>query len=202
MAKIGLKYPVAAVIKTEPTSGFPTYDTGFIVGKAISCEKNLESNNNPLYADDAVVENDTSFANGTLTLGVDDFGNTTEEGMEIQAKLLGHEIVTDGTTKVLRRKAGDNASNVGFGFYKTKIIRNVKMYEATLLYKVKFQLPSESANTKGESIEWQTPSIEGRIMAIDAGGTYEDTAIFETESEARDWLNTKLNVPTKQVGDT
>lgn len=194
MAKIGLKYPVAAVMLTETADALPTYDTGFVIGKAISCEKNIESNDNPLYADDAIAENDTSFANGTLTLGVDDFGDTAEEGMEIQAKLLGHTVVEEDDVKVLKKKVGDNAPYVGFGFYKTKILRNVKCFEATFIYKLKFQLPSESANTKGENIEWQTPEIEGRIMAIQKDGLWEESAVFTTEAAAKAWLNTKLNI--------
>jgi hypothetical protein len=69
------------------------------------------------------------------------------------------------------------------------------MYEATLLYKVKFQLPSEETTTKGQNIEWQTPSITGRITTLpNFNDTYEATAIFETEAECRTWLNGKLNI--------
>lgn len=200
MAKIGLKYPVAAVIKSESSAALPTYDKGFVVGKAISCEKSIESNNNPLYADDAIAENDTSFSSGTLTLGVADFGSDNEEGIEIQAKLLGHEIVTEDSGKIIRKKSNDNSPNVGFGYYKTKKINNVQCYEATILYKVKFQLPSESANTKGENVEWQTPEITGNIMACEFQNVWEDTAVFDTEDEAKKWINKKLNVETSVLG--
>jgi hypothetical protein len=69
------------------------------------------------------------------------------------------------------------------------------MYEATLLYKVKFQLPSEETTTKGQNIEWQTPSITGRIMTLaENSDKYEATAIFDTEAECKAWLNSKLNI--------
>jgi hypothetical protein len=38
-----------------------------------------------------------------------------------------------------------------------------------ILYKVKFSEPSEDYATKGESIEYKTPSISGRAMANDEG---------------------------------
>lgn len=199
MPRIGLKYPVAAVIKKEEYGEFPEYDNGFVIGKAISANKSISSNDNPLYGDDAIAENDTSFSEGTIDLGVTDFGTDAKTSLEIQAKLLGHTAVTneedETPVQVIRKKAGDDAPNVGLGYYKTKKIGNVISYEATLLYKVKFQLPSEETNTKGQSIEWQTPSITGRIMTLEGmEGTYEDTAVFKTEAECRDWLNAKLNI--------
>ena len=60
MAKIGLKFPVAAVINGYGADGKPTYNQGFIIGKAISAEKSIESNDNQLYGDDAIAESDTS----------------------------------------------------------------------------------------------------------------------------------------------
>lgn len=199
MAKIGLKYPVAAPITAEPENSLPTYGEGFVIGKAISANKDITSNDNPLYGDDAVAENDTSFSEGTLTLGVTDFGTSVSDSLEIQAKLLGHTIVTEGESpnqqKIIRKKAGDNAPYLGVGFYKTKKINNILMYECTWLYKVQFQLPSESTNTKGQSIEWQTPEIAGRIMELASNeGIYEDTVLFDSESACRTWLNEKANI--------
>ena len=76
MAKIGLKCPVAAQITGyDSATGAPTYGNGFIIGKAVTAEKTIESNSNPLYGDDAIAENDSSFASGTIKLGVTDFGN-------------------------------------------------------------------------------------------------------------------------------
>lgn len=199
MAKIGLKYPVAAIISAEPDGAEPTYGTGFVIGKAVSANKSITSNDNPLYGDDAIAENDTSFSEGTIELGVTDFGTDTEDTLEIQARLLGHTIVDEGTVqnplKVIKKKASDNAPYVGLGYYKTKKLNNVQMYEATLLYKVKFQLPSEETTTKGQNIEWQTPSITGRITTLpNFNDAYEATAIFATEAECKTWLNTKLNI--------
>ena len=205
MAKIGLKYPVAAIITAENADAAPTYDTGFIIGKAVSANKNITSNDNPLYGDDAIAENYTFFSEGTIELGVTDFGTDTEDTLEIQAKLLGHTVETEGegssAVKVIVKKASDNAPYVGLGYYKTKKLNNVKMYEATLLYKVKFQLPSEETTTKGQNIEWQTPSITGRIMTLaENSDKYEATAIFDTEAECKAWLNNKLNISSASSG--
>lgn len=192
MAKIGLKFPVAApIVGYDSTTGEPKYSTGFVIGKAISAEKSIESNDNPLYGDDVIVENDTSFSSGSVKLGVTDFGNNARESLEIQGKLLGHKVdqLTGGGYR-LRRASMNVPPYLGFGFYRPKKHNNIINYEAIWLYKVQFKVPSESASTKGSSIEWQTPEIEGTIMCVEDfdGGTYEETAIFETEAAAKSWL--------------
>lgn len=197
MARIGLKFPVAATISGYGTDGMPTYNTGFVIGKVVSAEKSIESNDNPLYGDDAVAENDTSFASGSVKLGVTDFGEGYSDSLQIQGKLLGQTVtaITGGGFSI-RRSALSTAPYVGFGFYKTKKHNNKFVYEATWLYKVIFKTPSESTNTKGSSIEWQTPEIEGSIMAVEGfdNDTYEDTAIFETEAAAKSWLCGKAGI--------
>ena len=195
MAKIGLKYPVAAPISVETTGSLPTYGEGFVIGKAVAADKQVNSNDNPLYGDDAIAENDTSFSDGTIALTVTDFGTSLEDSLEIRAKMLGHEVVDEEGTKVLRKKRGDNAPYLGLGYYSTKRLNNETMYEATWLHKVKFQLPSETANTKGQSIEWQTPQITGKIMFVEGmDDIYEETALFASPALAQAWLDTKANI--------
>lgn len=195
MAKIGLRYPVAAPITTETYGKAPTYGEGFYIGKAISAEKSIESNKNSLYGDDAIAESDTSFASGTLTLGVTDFGMEKNSSLSIQGKLLGHQTVIDNGVEVLRKCVGDTPPFYGIGYAKTKIVNGEKYYEATWLYKVQFQEPSESANTKGQNIEWQTPTISGNIMMVEGmEEVWEDTAIFTTLSQARTWIEKRANI--------
>ena len=78
MAKIGLKHLVAAEIDTQEIGTAPTYKTGFKIGKMMSAELSIEVAENPLYADDGVAETDKSFTSGTITIGIDDFGDTPE----------------------------------------------------------------------------------------------------------------------------
>lgn len=202
MAKIGLRYPIASPINAETYGELPTYGEGFYIGKAISAEKSIESNKNPLYGNDAIAENDTSFASGTLTLGVTDFGTTKNTSLSIQAKLLGHKIIDDNGVEVLRKSAGDAAPCYGVGYVKTKVVNGEKHFEATWLYKVQFQEISESTNTRGQSIEWQTPTITGNIMMVEGmDEIWEDTALFSTISQARTWLERMANV-TSSVSRT
>ena len=93
MAKIGLNNLWYSKL-TEAQDGTPSYDGAKSFGKAVSCNVSISNNSATLYADDALAESDTSFQNGTVTLGVDDDRETTF------ADVLGHTV--DASGKVIR----------------------------------------------------------------------------------------------------
>lgn len=175
-----MKYPIAA----ELTADTPTYGTGFVIGKAIAAKVAMSGGDaNVLFADDVASESDTAFSGGTIELGVDDLADA------IQAKLLGHSIVGG----VIKHNANDSAINVGQGYYRTRIKNGVKSYRATWLYKVKYSEPDEEAATKGDKIEWQTPTIKGNIVAL-PNGDWKDQKTFDSESDAIAWLENLANI--------
>jgi phi13 family phage major tail protein len=92
------------------------------------------------------------FNSGTLTLGVDDIG------LSAASELTGAEIDSNG---VLVSTSEDDGKPVAVGFRAKKA--NGK-YRYFWLYRVKFAVPATNLETKGESINFQTPSIEGTVM--------------------------------------
>ena len=92
MAKIGLNNFRYGIL-TEATDGTPSYAGALIPGKAISCNVSVTNNNAQLFADDTLAESDTSFSNGTVTMGIDNADITT------MANLLGH-TVSEGTNPI------------------------------------------------------------------------------------------------------
>ena len=173
MAKIGLNNLWYSKL-TEAQDGTPSYDGAKSFGKAVSCNVSISNNSATLYADDALAESDTSFQNGTVTLGVDDDRETTF------ADVLGHEV--DDSGKVTRN-VNDVAPYVALGRIIVKMVSNVRLYKVEILYKVKFSEPSQEENTKGESVEFATPSIEGQVAAL-ANGDWSDSKTFATKAEA------------------
>ena len=184
MAKIGLQNFLFGIL-TEAQDGTPSYGTATKPAKAISCSVSISNNSAKLYADDALAESDTSFQSGTATLGIDD------EDIVTLATLLGH-TVTDG--KVIRN-ANDVAPYVGLGRIVTKMVNNVRKYKVEFLYKVKFGEPSQDENTKGETLEFGTTSIEGQVSAL-ANGNWSEAKTFDTMSEAQTYLNSLFGEPT------
>jgi len=183
MANIGLLYPVAAIL--NETGGTIAYAGGFSVGKAISASMSVEFSEAILYADNSVAERVKEFKSGTLSLNTDDLTH------EVQAKLLGRTLSSD--SNILTAKSDDVSPYVGFGFYGVVLRNNVRSYRALWFYKCQFAAPNIEFSTKGESIEFKTPTIEGIVMAV-SDNRYMDDAIFANEEEAKAWLDEKASV--------
>lgn len=172
---------------TEAPDGTPTYDGAKSIGKAVSCSVSISNNSAMLYADDALAESDTSFQSGTVTLGVDDNREATF------ADLLGHAI--DSETGEVTYNSTDSAPWVAVARILVKMVNNVRLYKAMILYKVKFTEPSEDENTKGETLEFSTPSIEGTIATL-ANGDWKTAKTFSTKAEALAFIQSVLGSGT------
>ena len=182
MAKIGLKYPV---FKGASSQG--------VIAKAIQADISISVNDVKLYADDGIAESDKSFQSGAITLGIDDLSDT------VQTAFLGH-TVSEGE---LTAKGADDSPYVGVGFYGVKKVGGVRKYRALWLPKVQFAEPADSNATKGESVEFSTPVLEGTIM-LDDNGDWKKEQTFNTEAEAIVYLQAKSGVKdqcTKPVAD-
>lgn len=176
MAKIGLKYPV---YKSKNKSG--------VIGKAIQADISISVNEVYLYADDGVAESDKSFQSGTITLGIDDLSD------EIQVEFLGH--TQDEETGEITAKGNDENPYVGIGFYGVKKVKGARKYRAIWLPKVQFAEPEDTNSTKGDNIEFNTPTIEGTIM-LDDNGVWKKENTFDTEADAIAYLEEKAGITT------
>jgi phi13 family phage major tail protein len=151
MATIGLDRLYYAPITEAPVTGEETYGAPIMLAKAISAELSVELAEATLYADDGAAEIIKEFKGGKLALGVDDIGRAAAE------TLTGATADDNG---VLVSASEDSGSPVAIGFRAKKA--NGK-YRYFWLYKVKFAVPSDSLATKGDSITFQTPKIEGTV---------------------------------------
>lgn len=151
MATIGLDKLYYAPI-TEDENGEETYGTPVQLAKAISAELSVELAEATLYADDGASEVVKEFKSGTLSLGVDDIGPSAASDLS---------GVTIDKNNVIIASSEDVTAPVAIGFRAKK--SNGK-YKYFWLYRVKFGIPASSLATKGDSITFSTPTIEGTIM--------------------------------------
>ena len=191
MAKIGLSNLYYAKL-TEASDGTPSYDGAKTLGKAVSASVSITNNSATLYADNVLAESDTSFQSGTITLGVDEDGDT------VFADLLGHTITTGTGGGVVTKSTDDVAPYVAVGRVITKMVSGVLYYKAEVLFKVKFSEPSQDNSTKGESIEFGTSEIEGNIMAL-ANGQWSTGKTFSTKADAVSFITTLMTAPPNTV---
>lgn len=151
MATIGLDKLYYATI-TDDENGEEIYGTPTQLAKAISAELSVELAEATLYADDGAAEIVKEFKNGTISLGVDDIDSTTA------AALTG---VTVDKNNVVVSNSEDGGDPVAVGFRAKKSNGKYKYY---WLYRVKFGIPATNLATKGDSITFSTPTIEGTVL--------------------------------------
>ena len=196
MATIGVSKPYYA--KYNVTNGKPSYSGGGVMGKMTEVDVSIEtSEDNNLFGDNAIAETDQTFSNGTLTI------STTDLSQEVTKDLLGvveqalEEIpgVTDTDVKEIIFDDRQATPYLGNGFIIKKRVNHVDLWRAIVLTKVMFSVPSDSATTQGESIEWQVPELTGTIMRDD-GETHmwKREATFTTEAQAEAYIKHRLNI--------
>lgn len=192
MAFVGMRYVVAAKLKTEKNGAAPVYDTGVVLGRAISADVTYNRATNVLKADDVDAETDNGITGGTLTIGVDDIAD------EVQAALLAQEMNSEGEYDEL----GEADPYVGIGYIRVRRFKGETSYVAYWIWKAQLGIASESAATKQETIQWQTPTLTGNMMGVQPDADMKvkfrrrktftgDTA----EADAVAWLNKMANMP-------
>lgn len=151
MATIGLDKLYYAKI-TEAVDGTETYGTPISLAKAMKADLSVELAEATLYADDGPAEVVKEFKSGKLSLGIDDIGVTAAEDLT-GAKLDDNHVVISGSE--------DGGAPVAVGFRAKKANGNYRYF---WLYRVKFGIPATNLATKGDSITFSTPTIEGSVF--------------------------------------
>lgn len=182
MAQIGLTNLWYGIL-TEAEDGTPSYGGAKSFGKAVSAKVDVSTKDATLYAEDSLAESDSSFGSAKVTLGVAD------DDMTIFAEILGHKVAESGGEMV--RNVDDAAPFVGLGRVITKVVNGAHKFKGEFLYKVKFSEPSQEDETKGESVDFKTPSIEGTASSL-ANGDWSAAQTFDTKAAAVAWVKGKL----------
>lgn len=204
MAGIGMYgvYYSKATIANGVVTGYAGVQT---MGKAISAsfEPNTPDDN-PLYANNAVAENDSSGASGgTLTLTLDRL--TQEAAADLYGLTVEDVEVTVGDTPgtqvegtALKYTGNEQSAPVGVAFIRQNQVDGVRNHEVILYRRATFSMPTDSAQTMGESIEWQTPEIEASVMGLEGDGTnaWFEQVIFPTQEAATAYITKYFAAPT------
>lgn len=193
MATIGVSKPYYG--KYVNTDGVITYTGGAIFAKAVEFSATIESgSDNNLYADNGIAESDRSFGGGTISVTTDEISQAAA------AAILGitADTITVGSETDISELVYDDdmaVPDLGFGIIIKKKVSGVDKYRAVFFHKIKFNIPEDAATTQGETIEWQTPTIEGVIMRDDSTKhAWKSEVTVDTEALAVDYLKKKLGI--------
>lgn len=172
MATVGLKNLYYAIVSADTSSGV-TYGTPVKIAGAINVDVNPTVNFSTLYGDDAPFASESSMSEISVSI------ETADLSLEDQAALLGNTI--DSTTKELVQKASDTAPYVALMFESGKHNGNTRYVK---LLKGKFAPTQETLQTRGESVEYTTPKLEGRFVAREYDGEWKRIADSDNTESA------------------
>lgn len=182
MAYYGLSKPIIAQYNIDE-SNVETYGEQIQAGEAISTEVTPNYQEAKLYGDNKTVETVKEFVDASITMGV------TRIPAKMGQIMFGHTVDTEGTET---SKANDSAPYVGYGYIVRELIGGVSSYRACFLPKVQMVEGTESFQTKGDSITFNTPSLSGSAMANYAGEWRIKSKAFATEALAEAWIRSKM----------
>lgn len=166
MAVIGLRYPIWAPYTSGGNGAAIVYGTPVEGTHAIEANLSWNRNENNLHGDDTIVEYDNSIQGGSISFTVDNLSAA------MRASMLG--MVETGTGTGIYEDSDAVAPHGGFGYIKVIRLDGATTYEAYWIHDVQFTLGDETAKTRGDSIEWQTPVLTGQIngVLLDETGVY------------------------------
>lgn len=188
MAKIGLKCLTYAPFTSGGEYTSITYGTGVMLNDyMIRADISEERGDVAFYADDHKIDADNSMHGASLSL---ELANMTDT---LETAFLGYVTATSDLD--ITEAA---APFVGCGFYRKERFKGTVTYKCFWFYKVQFRRDQDSSNTKGESTEFQTESINGDAIGVTltaAGAVvYYSTCRKTSESDAIAWLKAKAGI--------
>ncbi len=185
MAKIGLNNFWYSVASIDAITGAITYGTPASPGKAITFSMTPTLADATLYADDVLQEVDNQVTGADVVLGLDRFDDATSNA------LLGHSFGSSPDNAVQTADIADVAPYVGIGRITRIMVDNVQKYRATVIKLVKFQEPTDEDTTRGETVQFNTYELNGK-MKVPADGKWRVRETFESQAAAVTWLKGQL----------
>lgn len=193
--RIGVSNVVYALLteSSDVAGGTPAWGTVYSLPNVTNVNFNSASSLTTLYADDgprfaADTVGDMSFSFTLADINPDD-----------EARLLGHTRTNGVTIK----NATDTSPYVAIGF---RVLRSGKessnaVYSYYWFHKVLFQKPNVEQNTKGASIEFTLPVLEGRVTALISNNQYMTTARTDDATVSATTLTNWFNQPVVGSAD-
>ena len=157
MANIGLRNAKYNLIDVK-TKKYRQLTDGKIpvMGRLIEVKIAEERSEASLFADDGLAEYSNAFTGAKVNLTLDDVED------KVYAEVKGCQC----NEKEITENEDDEAPEIGYGHIVTKMIKGVRKYKVEFLPRIRITNISADSKTKGENIEFNTVSIEAKVMAL------------------------------------
>lgn len=174
--------------KYKNTSGTVTYETPTEVGDAMNANIELKFAEGRLYAEGRLAEYIKLATGGTISIAV--------KYIKKAAQAMMYGATTDNQKDNVKFSAKDVANYVGVGLYAPDKVDGVTKYTCMWVPKALFGPPSFAYQTKGESIQFNTPTTTGEFLPDDTTAELLlESETVETAEEAVAWIKGKLGEP-------
>ena len=190
MPQFDLRYIQAA--KYTNTSGTVTYAEKTKVGDAMSANLELKFAEGRLYAEGRLSEYMRLATGGTISLGVKSIPDAAKT-LLYGAQASKRSVLNATSAKGVVYSAKDAASYVGVSFYCPDVVEGKTKYTCVFVAKALFGPPSMSFKTKGQNLEFSTPTTTGEFLASDAvDETILEPVTVDNIEEAKAWCDAVL----------
>lgn len=174
MAGFGANYPC---FKANSKSA------GVVLGKLIAADLTVNLASGEVYADDALAEQLSEFASGSIAMETDDLEDSAAQ------EVYGCKV----SEKEATYNKDDTAPMGALAYYKRIMRSGVKQYKGYYYPSVRAALGNDSAKTRGSNITFTTTSTTFTVFA-DENGDWRKTIICDTVEEVKQWINTKCAI--------
>lgn len=194
MPKIGMRHVVIAPLNVETeTHGKPlTYTAGMVATRAVAADITYNRSDSSFYADDVLAESDNAVTGVTVSI------TGAEFLPEARVMAFGVKKVSGDTGGSIYRTTAAPAPYIGLGYMTVLVYKGQYKYTGHWIHKVQMALGSETARTKGETIEWQDETATGTAVGVyidDSGeAAFVDEQEFESAALAQAWLDKKAGI--------
>mgnify|MGYP001053515762 FL=1 len=186
MAKTGLTYVCMAELQKDGT-----HANGFYIGPSAKITATATTNTSKDFGDNRAGVTDTSVTTGTVSIEVNEFVNKT------YATVLGHKY--DAEKDLVTCSSNDEAPYMGVGCIGQST--GEKPYKAVIYPRVQFKEPTNEYDTKQEQVSFTHTTLEGDFYTME-DGVYSIKAGFDSEAEAKAFINEKFAIQSASGGET
>lgn len=174
MAGFGANYPC---FKPEDA------DAGVVLGKLVAANLTVTLASGELYADDGLAEQMSEFSSGSVAMETDDVDDETA------AVVYGCKVEEGEATY----NKDDTAPRGCLAYYKVLVRKGKKFFKGYFYPSARAALGNDNAQTRGNSITFQTTSTTFTIFADDKGD-WRKTKTSDKVEDIKSWINEKCAI--------
>ena len=172
-------------------NGTVTYTSPQTAGDAMTADIEMQFAEGRLYAEGRLAEAIREATGGSISLGVKYIPDAAKK---VMFGATDKSRAVSGTTVTgLEYTANDSPKYVGVAFYCPDMVDGVKKYTCVFVKKCLFSPPAMNFTTKGETIQFSTPTTVGQFLPDDStSARILETAVVDTVAKAQAWVTAVL----------